>query len=783
MAVAVSWPGASRIPGGSLLPSVRVPQYHGFVSFLRPTLIRLPPRPPSDFSALLGILLILAGCSGPESVDVSLRDLSFTVPSQSVDLNEALDSVTFAAGCPQQVRVRTVYLNNVGHQGIILPAGCSFQLSAPVAEQGRLSARFGLRPGDWNRILKRKIGLPTVIFAIEHGALRRELLRIDFRDPEWETELRWLHQAVEFAAADVEEITLVVRIEPEAGYRRQAQVLIADLLVLSFEPISLSLDEEAKIVRVPQGFRKQMPDAEEAGELFRQWTRNRRLFDLALGDAPDSRVRKVLPAVVAAQEESFQDFVGKYSEELFWELWDEIPQELAPRLPSLPDLVVSVVDCGRRDHFSAYGYERETTTIDTRLAAEGIIFMEAYSTGSATNFSMPTMMTGHYAAHHQFNHHGMKLPEYEQTLAEYLRGNGYLTLGITTNPYLSVGSGMERGFFAYDAMGRYFAPYPKAEHVFARAEEWLAYFRWFPTFLYIHLMDAHGPYRPSPPFDSLFDGVPYSKQDNTWIRRVATPFLENDTFKLPAVKRPGYANIARVKNLYDGELRYADHHLSRFLDRMTELHLFDAAAIVVSSDHGEEFFEHGFTFHNSIPHEEKIRIPLIIKPHRGYPVHGPIRVNGRVDGVLNLFPTVLELVGLPAPEGLHGVSLMPLVHASARDETSVLFHDNEWFRAVRSGPWKLVTTTLSKEAADEIPEFKIMGGYQDMLFHLESDPQERVNLIDREPQVAQELRELIERKFAAITRQREQAASGLEAKKRELDEKTQERLRALGYLD
>ncbi|MCP4655094.1 MAG: sulfatase-like hydrolase/transferase [bacterium] len=383
-------------------------------------------------------------------------------------------------------------------------------------------------------------------------------MRVDFSDPELADDPRWLRRSVEFPATDGEEITLVVRIEPEADRGGpQAHVYIANPLLHSLESISLSLDQEAKIVRVPRGFREQVPDGE----------------------------------------------------------------------------------------------------------------------------------------------------------------------------------------------------------------------------------DAHGPYRPSPPFDRLFDGVPYSQQDNVWNRRVTTPFLKNDTFKLLADERPRHAAVARLKTLYDGELRYADHHLSRFLDRMTELRLFDETAIVVTSDHGEEFFEHGFTYHNNILHEEKIRIPLILKPHRGYPVRGPKRVEGPVDGVLNLFPTVLELVGLPAPEGLHGTSLMPRVDASAPEGTSILFHDNEWFRAVRSGPWKFVTTTLSQEKADKIPEFKIMGGYEDMLFHLESDPRERVNLIDREPQVAQRLRELLERKFTEITRRREQAVSGWEANQRELDEKTQERLRALGYLD
>ncbi|MCP4591323.1 MAG: hypothetical protein GY842_11285, partial [bacterium] len=205
-------------------------------------------------TAFLVLVLVLVGCSGTDSADVSLRDLSCTISRQAVALNEALDSVTFAGGCPQPVEVKTVYRKNVGHKGVILPARCSFRLPAPIAGPGRLSARIGFHPGDWGL---GKVGLPTVTFAIEHGEVERELVRVDFSDPELADDPRWLRRSVEFPATDGEEITLVVRIEPEADRGGpQAHVYIANLLLHSLESISLSLDQEAKIVRVPRGFRE-----------------------------------------------------------------------------------------------------------------------------------------------------------------------------------------------------------------------------------------------------------------------------------------------------------------------------------------------------------------------------------------------------------------------------------------------------------------------------------------------------------------------------------------------
>ena len=144
-----------------------------------------------------------------------------------------------------------------------------------------------------------------------------------------------------------------------------------------------------------------------------------------------------------------------------------------------------------------------------------------------------------------------------------------MTLGIATNPFLGPGSGLDRGFFVYDSREREHTPYPRAESVVARASELSAVMRWLPTFLYLHFMDAHGPYRPTPPFDREFDGVGYGEDDEERNRRASPPYLANETFERPARERPGYVGLERLEALYDGNLSYIDEQRGRFSARWT----------------------------------------------------------------------------------------------------------------------------------------------------------------------------------------------------------------------
>jgi arylsulfatase A-like enzyme len=319
----------------------------------------------------------------------------------------------------------------------------------------------------------------------------------------------------------------------------------------------------------------------------------------------------------------------------------------------------------------------------------------------------------------------------------------------------------------------------------ARAEDLAVVLRWLPTFLYVHVMDAHGPYRPLPPFDRVFDARPYGKADEERNRRASPPFLENETFAEPPVERAGRIGIERLATLYDGSLRYVDEQLGRLLATLEERGLLGNTAVLLTADHGEEFLDHDLTYHDSVPHEEKVRVPLIVKPHAGFAGAQTGRIERPVDAVLGVLPTLLALAGVPAPAELHGESLFA---ASAAE--GPIFHDNDWIRAVRAGPWKLIVVG---EEGRTFPEIALRQSPAEMLFRLDTDPAERVDLRAQEPAKADELRRLLEERFAPIEAAAEARASAPGAPAvapaesapdapGAVDATRRERLRALGYV-
>jgi arylsulfatase A-like enzyme len=402
--------------------------------------------------------------------------------------------------------------------------------------------------------------------------------------------------------------------------------------------------------------------------------------------------------------------------------------EITKERPEGPNLLVISIDTLRADRLGCYGYSRDTSPNIDRLVARGALFENAISSAPWTLPSYGSLFTGLYPASHRAGvvtgrealwgkdeiaqGKGQKLSETLRTdiptLAKSLADAGWKTAAFYNNPFLDPSRRIDRGFQQYTSY-----QYNAASGV-DLAERWIAarsQSRWF---VFLHLMDPHGPYAPPAPYDEKFagrsvDSIPGWPPDLAALR--AGP-VSDETKK-------------QISDLYDGEIAFADAQIGRLLDALDKSGEAARTLIVFHSDHGEEFWEHGGFEHGHSLHSELLHVPLaIVFPPR---MSGGTRVAPRVRTV-DVFPTVLELMGLAPPRDLDGESLLPLLDGSLLQPRDALSESILWGERE------------AKAFARE--QFKLIaaGSSDDHLFAPSVDAAERIDLERMYPDSVRDLR-------------------------------------------
>ena len=450
------------------------------------------------------------------------------------------------------------------------------------------------------------------------------------------------------------------------------------------------------------------------------------------------------------------------------------PPPSRPAAPAgAPDVVLIVVDTLRADHLSCYGYTAIHTPHIDRLAGDGIRYANTFSQASWTRPSIATILSGLYPSSHGAIHKADILPDRVDTLAENLQRFGYRTVGFADNANISQAFNFQQGFDEY----HYLAPsfffladesaaqlalysglrlirerflshwvdvhhyYQPAEVVTAEVTSWLAGgAERRPFFLFIHYMDAHDPYMVHP-----FNGEGYA--------RVANP-------------NPPQAVAERYRQLYDGGIVYLDEHLGALFDTLRTRNLYDRSLVILTADHGEEFQEHGGWWHGTTLYDEQIHVPLLVKPP-GTSVAG--RVIEELATSLDIAPTVLAAAQAPIPAAFQGHVLplddgQPPAHQSVFSEED--FEGNV-LQAVRTREWKLITANTDNPR----------GLPPEALFDVVRDPRETSNVRTTQPAAAEVLRAEMGRSTV------EARAHAGASEQGGSDAATQERLRALGYVN
>lgn len=306
----------------------------------------------------------------------------------------------------------------------------------------------------------------------------------------------------------------------------------------------------------------------------------------------------------------------------------------ASEAPPPRDLVIVVLDALPASSVSGYGYSRATTPHLDALSATGVRFAQAHASASYTLASTASLFTGMTPrGHGAVAEVGHVLGDDRVTLAEVLAERGFHTAAFSLNPQVSRETGFAQGFATFEYMPRDDFTYNQLPAGFldAVAASWQAQ-AGARRFLYVHLLPPHVPYTPPPPFDANFGArdIDRSEGGQAHLREL------NMT---AAWLTPDDPRVVRAKARYDAGLTYADAMLAELLERLGPL---DDVALVVTSDHGEAFGEHGRILHGSMASKEMIHVPLVLA--------GPGLEAGVRDDLVrtrDLAPTVAEWLDVP----------------------------------------------------------------------------------------------------------------------------------------
>ncbi|MEO1086103.1 MAG: sulfatase, partial [Acidobacteriota bacterium] len=414
--------------------------------------------------------------------------------------------------------------------------------------------------------------------------------------------------------------------------------------------------------------------------------------------------------------------------------------------PDRPHVLLISLDTLRADRLGSYGHTRDTSPFLDSLADGGTRFAHAFVNTHGTPPSHATLFTSLYQESHRVSH-GVRsgradhrMPEDLPSLPQVLLDAGYHTVAVTGGGFMSADFGWQRGFerFHEDDLA------DGADQLFRaiRSRD-----DGTPIFAFFHTYEIHSPYDPEDPYPTLWgelDAEVDATSEGLKARSREKPFrLEN-------------AEREALLKLYDAGIRYTDDVLKELFERLDAIGFLDHALVIITSDHGEEFGEHGSLLHPATLYDELVSVPLIISG----PEVEANKVDTRLVSTIDIAPTIYSYLGVRAPRWSGGVDLLA-PYAPGRGE--VFFQYGDLLHGVRTPNFKLIQNSKT-------------GGVQ--LFDLQEDPDERRNIARRRPGVVETLTAQLEQWRSSVPRFAARSDEAPTLSDERLDE-----LRALGYVD
>lgn len=446
-------------------------------------------------------------------------------------------------------------------------------------------------------------------------------------------------------------------------------------------------------------------------------------------------------------------------------------------------VIIYLIDTLRADRLGAYGYGRAATPNLDALATESVLFERAYAAGPWTVPSVASLVTSTWPCEHDLNQSNRRLKARYSTLAERLQSAGYRTATFYNNLLAGPLTGLDRGYET--AVLRESGD----ADVMAGIPAFLDEAGSEPFLLSIHTMEPHQPFYAPYEFTRRYGHVAVEDKEqffNDYFLYRTLKFADFSAGRPPgatdrsaeqdAVRARLEATAQTVNDLYDGSVSFADANVGKVIADLKRRGLWEKSLFIVLSDHGEELGEHGDWFHDQSVYDELMHVPLLIKLPGG--ALAGTRVGDRVS-LVDVLPTILDAVGQEPCAGCRGTSLLEVLDGTAASRSWV--ESGPGVRLNRSGYYRParelrgdVNVALRLDAWKAIwnPDVETLE-----LYDLATDPGEKANVAAAQPEIAREMRD----EAIAWLEQCTGRASGPDEVV-ELDERTREQLRAIGYL-
>jgi arylsulfatase A-like enzyme len=448
-----------------------------------------------------------------------------------------------------------------------------------------------------------------------------------------------------------------------------------------------------------------------------------------------------------------------------------------------PNILLIVLDTLRVDRLHHTGYGRETSPELDRFAQESTVFLNAVSPSTWTTPSHASMFTGAQVWQHGAGSwfRGFSLSDRWNTIAEIARAEGYTTAAFTEGGAVGGRFGFSQGFEQYDDGPVFEGPRSgTAKITLEKAWDWMARRAAAPFFMFVHTFEIHAPYCSPPP-----DGTAYVNPE------AGSCCIDEDEITDDEIG-------ARASSLYDGGVRYTDRMLGAFLERMKTEGLLENTIVVITSDHGEEFGEHGAYGHSTHIFPEVCNVPLMVR------MPGPARPGTKVDtlvGTIDLHATLAEFMGAPAdrvfPEARSFAALArgdadatydrPYVfcHLPQRDQDAALAtgrdHEYEYY-SIRSQEARFMITNhfwMLREIGAMPPETAAAEWTEFAFEHL-ADPFETQNLAESPSEELKRLRGILYDRLRADGQLRHSLGNS-ESRALDVSEESIQQMEAMGY--
>jgi arylsulfatase A-like enzyme len=434
------------------------------------------------------------------------------------------------------------------------------------------------------------------------------------------------------------------------------------------------------------------------------------------------------------------------------------------------NVIVLLVDTLRASKVHAY-YPKtrvKTPAID-EFAAQGTLFERSQSPENWTKPSVASVLTSLHPATHRTKEDASKLPTSALMLSEVYQKAGFKTASFIANGYVSNAFGFDQGWDHYTNYIRE-ARNTNASNVFGEAQSWIEEHKEGRFFVYIQTIDPHVPYDPPAKFLQMYDPQPYSGQ----VQNRRTHLMLDEAKKNPQKYKFTKRDMEHIEALHDGEISYHDEYFGKFLVKLRELGLDENTIVVVTSDHGEEFQEHGSWGHGHSVYQELLGVPLMFRWPGVVPAGTRI---GPVVSTMDIGPTVLEATGVSIPDAFEGRSLLGFMRGDWPAGPYVAFSDFlDHRRVIRGGDWKMI----------------IRGNLTQVMFDLGNDYWEKQELDGSQHPIAQRYLRTLHGQFlgaedrghwlAACSGSAAKKTPGLVEEKQDMTPELCRQLVALGYI-